>query len=235
MPNFLITYLDQPYIDLFDEKGSMLHRVDMSAVFEAYEDLQLTKLDHVKLPKLTWSCRSLNLLPTQVSTTNLGGDITMSEKLITAGLCNYKGTVRPFLARLTVTFSIPDIETPRRDEKKHKQVIKVDADVIKIVGGEDYDEISALAFGPYDNGYVLAGMLSGRLLVYDPVTLDRVKDFNVFTKGKMRGELKVAEPITSIQFEPTELVFVASSQGSIAALSIVKKEMHYVYLDLGNR
>ena len=71
MPNFLITYLEQPYIDLFDEKGSMLHRVDMSAVFEAYEDLQLTKLDHVKLPKLTWSCRSLNLLPTQVSTTNL--------------------------------------------------------------------------------------------------------------------------------------------------------------------
>ena len=35
--------------------------------------------------------------------------------------------------------------------------------------------------------------------------------------------------------EPTELVFVASSQGSVAALSIVKKEMHYVYLDLGNR
>ena len=42
MPNFLITYQEQPFIDLFDEKGSMLHRVDMSAVFEAYEDLQLT-------------------------------------------------------------------------------------------------------------------------------------------------------------------------------------------------
>ena len=95
--------------------------------------------------------------------------------------------------------------------------------------------ITALGFGPYDNGYILAGMQSGRLLVYDPITLDRVKDFNVFTKGKMRGELKVAEPITSISFEPTELVFVTSNQGSIAALSIVKKEMHYVYLDLGNR
>ena len=51
----------------------------------------------------------------------------------------------------------------------------------------------------------------------------------------MRGELKKAEPINSISFEPTELVFVSSSHGSIAALSIVKKEMHYVYLDLGNR
>ena len=35
--------------------------------------------------------------------------------------------------------------------------------------------------------------------------------------------------------EPTELVHVASVKGSIAALSIVKKEMHYVYLELGNR
>ena len=211
MPNFLITYQDQALIDLFDEKGTMLHRVDMSAVFEAYDDLIMVKLEHVKLPKLIWSCRSLNLLPTQVSSSNRGRDISLTEKLITAGLCNYKGTIRPFLARIALTFSIPDIETPGRDEKKHKQVIKVDAEVIKIIGGEDYDEISALAFGPYDNGYALAGMQSGRLLVYDPVTLDRVKDFNVFTKGKMRGELRAAEPITSIQFEPTELVFVASS------------------------
>ena len=51
----------------------------------------------------------------------------------------------------------------------------------------------------------------------------------------MRGELKEAEPISSISFEPTELVFVSSKHGSIAALSIIKKEMHYVYLDLGNR
>ena len=35
--------------------------------------------------------------------------------------------------------------------------------------------------------------------------------------------------------EPTELVFVAGVHGSIAALSIIKKEMNYVYLDLGNR
>jgi len=159
----------------------------------------------------------------------------MKEKFIVAGLCSYKGSDRPFIARLCVTFSVSCGETPRRDGKKNKQEIKVDTEVIKVIGGEDYDVITALAFGPYDNGYILAGMHSGRLLVYDPVTLERVKDFNVFTKGKMRGELKVSEPITSISFEPTELVFVSSSQGSIAALSIVKKEMHYVYLDLGNR
>ena len=73
------------------------------------------------------------------------------------------------------------------------------------------------------------------MLVYDPVTLERVKDFKIFTKTKINGELKEAEPISSITMEPTELVFVASARGSVAALSIIKKEMHYVYLDLGNR
>lgn len=29
-PNFLVSYKDQPYIDYFDEKGSLMHRVDLS-------------------------------------------------------------------------------------------------------------------------------------------------------------------------------------------------------------
>ena len=64
-----------------------------------------------------------------------------------------------------------------------------------MIGGEEFDLITSIEYGPYDNGYVLLGMQSGRLLVYDPVTLERVTDFKVFTKGKMRGELKVSEPI----------------------------------------
>ena len=94
-----------------------MHRGDLSAVFEAYEDLQMIKMDHIKLPKLTWSCRSLNLLPKQVA---CNAEITTQEKLIVAGLCNYKGSDRPFIARLAVTFSIPNVTTPRRDESKQK-------------------------------------------------------------------------------------------------------------------
>ena len=134
-----------------------------------------------------------------------------------------------------MTFSIPNVETPKR-EKREKQSVNVEAEVIKVIGGEELDEITALEYGPYDNGYVLAGMLSGRLLVYDPITLDRVKDFKVFTGSRnAASELKECEAIVSITMEPTELVFVAGQNGSIAALSIIKKEMHYVYLDLGNR
>ena len=56
-----------------------------------------------------------------------------------SGMCNYKGNERPYIARLSLTFSIPNIETPRRDSIKVKQEVKVDAEVIKVIGGEDYD------------------------------------------------------------------------------------------------
>lgn len=157
-----------------------MHRVDVAAIFEAYEGLELGKLGMVKLPKLVWSCRSLGLIPNGIQ---VGETIHLKEKLIICGQCTYKGSERPFLARLSLTFSIPNVETPRRE--KIKQEVKVDAEVIKIIGGEEFDQITALEFGPYDNGYILAGMQSGRLLVYDSVTLDRIKEFMIFTKGQM--------------------------------------------------
>jgi hypothetical protein len=44
-----------------------------------------------------------------------------------------------------------------------------------------------------------------------------------------------SSPIISISFEPTNLIFIGSKHGDIAALNIIKKEMHYVYLDLGKK
>ena len=67
-------------------------------------------------------------------------------------------------------------------------VFQPHADVLKIIGGTDGDKITALTFGPYDNGYILTGMESGKLLVFDPITLERVKDFHIFTGEKMDGE-----------------------------------------------
>ena len=65
--------------------------------------------------------------------------------------------------------------------------LTTEADVIKIIGGEQDERITALNFGPYDNGYILVGTQLGKLLVYDPITLDRVKDFKVFTQKEIDG------------------------------------------------
>ena len=53
-------------------------------------------------------------------------------------------------------------------------------------GGDD-DAITCLSFGPFDNGYILAGMQSGKLLIFDPVTLKRMHEFKVFM-GDREGE-----------------------------------------------
>ena len=61
-PSFMVTYTGQPLIDFFDERGQLLHRLDVSVIFENYESLELLNLGHIHLPRLNWSCR-LNVQP----------------------------------------------------------------------------------------------------------------------------------------------------------------------------
>ena len=41
-------------------------------------------------------------------------------------------------------------------------------------------QVSCLAFGPYDNGYLLLGTNTGHLLVLEPLSLDRITCQHVF-------------------------------------------------------
>ena len=41
----MVTYAEQPFVDFFDEKATLLHRVDVSAIFDNYEGLELHKLE----------------------------------------------------------------------------------------------------------------------------------------------------------------------------------------------
>mmetsp|Transcript_40405 Transcript_40405/g.38893 ORF Transcript_40405/g.38893 Transcript_40405/m.38893 type:complete len:163 (+) Transcript_40405:211-699(+) len=96
------------------------------------------------------------------------------------------------------------------------------ADIIKILNIDD--KISVLNFGPYDNGFLLVGMKSGALLCFDCFSLDKIQQLALFTT-----------PVKSIELEPTNLIMVGSMQGEIVALNVIKKELHYVYLDLGKK
>ena len=190
-----------------------------------YDNLELVKLETVKQPKLEWSCRTG---PVALKSSIKGGQVQVTERLILTGLCSYQGSLRPFIARLVVTFT--------QSANRSEPLVNVQTDVIRVLGGEDGDQITAVQYGPYDNGYILIGLNTGKLLVFDPIDLNRMKEFNVFTQGELRGGMHhEAEAITQITIEPTELVFLTGKRGSLAGLSIVKKEMHYVYLDLGNR
>lgn len=86
------------------------------------------------------------------------------------GTCNYQDSVRSFIARISVDFILTQKSAAATAETK----VKAKVEVIRILGGESDERITALEYGPYDNGFVLTGLSTGRLYVYDPNTLKRV-------------------------------------------------------------
>mmetsp|Transcript_29651 Transcript_29651/g.45195 ORF Transcript_29651/g.45195 Transcript_29651/m.45195 type:complete len:189 (-) Transcript_29651:87-653(-) len=42
------------------------------------------------------------------------------------------------------------------------------------------NRVTSVEFGPYDNGYLLMGTLSGHILQFDPITLNRISTQRVF-------------------------------------------------------
>ena len=99
------------------------------------------------------------------------------------------------------------------------------------IGGQN--QITSIGYGPYDNGYLLLGTTSGHLLVFDPLNLDRISTQLMFDSNNILDENRNA--ITQITFDPTQTVFVGNKSGILKAVNIVKQEMKYIYLDLGQR
>ena len=103
--------MDQSFIDFFDDKGQLVHRLDISILFDNYESLELLKLEKIRLPKLIWSCRhQMNLNTKSVN----GEPGEYKEKLIVSGTCSYRDQSceeRPFLMKLTVKITQGIVET----------------------------------------------------------------------------------------------------------------------------
>jgi len=61
--------------------------------------------------------------------------------------------------------------------------------------------ISALEYGPYDNGHILVGLTNGLFMAFDSINLTKL------------CQIKVSNaPISSISFEPTQMVIVGSGK-----------------------
>ncbi len=85
--------------------------------------------------------------------------------------------------------------------------------------------ITAINYGPFDNGYLLLGLSDGVLLAIDLSEMEVIMHVQLFDNIAVKD----------ICFEPTNLIFVTSKKREMVALNLVKKETHYVYLELGKR
>jgi hypothetical protein len=85
-------------------------------------------------------------------------------------------------------------------------------------------QITALNYGPYDNGYLLLGLANGCLMGFD-----------VNSNFDLVFQIQLCNfPLTGITFDPTHLVLVScEATKHIYAVSLIEKKFEYVYLDLG--
>lgn len=83
--------------------------------------------------------------------------------------------------------------------------------------------ITALSYGPYDNGHVLVGTSTGDFLAFNSLTLQKICC------------VKVAEhPVTSLAIEPTQAVMVGvRATQEVTLLTFIEKKEKYIYIELG--
>ena len=94
------------------------------------------------------------------------------------------------------------------------------AEIIKIL--DITETITALSYGPFDNGHIMVGLGNGELLAFDYLTLNRLEKIQVFEEG---------EAIKHISFDPTHYIFVSNNKGQVASVSFGDLRTKYLYVE----
>lgn len=118
------------YIDIVEKTGKPISRVDLSLIMRKH-NLEVVSINRIKFPRLSWSNRKI-----EEYDLNKG---SVLKKAIVAGDCLHDGKKRPFLIKINLETSQPEVI----------KILRID------------DKISEMNFGPYDNGYLIIGLKSG--------------------------------------------------------------------------
>lgn len=84
--------------------------------------------------------------------------------------------------------------------------------------------VTALKYGPYDNGHIIVGFETGIIAILDAIHLRKLFERQIF-------QMDVA--VHCITFDPTNLVIASTSDGEVVSLSLVENKVKYTYLDMG--
>lgn len=126
---------------------------------------------------------------------------------------------------------VPAPDSPRKSTETASFVALFDRQKSKISAYHQYPSskgrITALKYGPYDNGHVVLGFQNGSIAIQDSVTLEQLLDKDVFPVGLPSSR------IAKVAFDPTHLLLATSVSGEVAAISLVESKVKYTYLDLG--
>ena len=136
-------------MDIFRKNGNLMEVVLIESNFER---ALLNTLDMLRIPRLDWSDRYLDII--QQCQKNL------PNKLIMTGRCLYSKKNLPYIMLYS------------RSKKR--------VDCLKTIGMEGH-EITTLTYGPYDNGHIILGLTNGMVQVFNASTLARMYALQLFT------------------------------------------------------
>ena len=157
------------------------------------QQMELRSIDFMRVPRLEWDDRNLQL----ISYDTEEAEVTkkMPPRLIIAGSYQSskdKGRDLPYVGLLDTT-------NWRRNSANDNTMIKCfsySVDLKPIKRGENNKEalkITALNYGPYDNGHIILGFNSGAILIVN--SLDLSSMFRLFAFDSL--------PVSLIIFDPT--------------------------------
>ena len=72
-------------------------------------------------------------------------------------------------------------------------------------------KVTALKYGPYDNGHIVVGFDTGVIAILDAIHLKKLFERQIF---------EADTPVQCITFDPTNLVIASTIDGEVVALAI---------------
>eukprot|EP00347_Sterkiella_histriomuscorum_P010860 403374647 len=208
-------------IDVYDKRGTLQNRMDIQEQMDQY-DLQILSIDHVMFPKMRWSDRKIEEFE-RINKQQL------LKKILIVGTCQQK---QNNLEEDPLFFEDKNRLNPEetQDESQLPQtfIMLFNINLLQIENIQllqtQHGTVTTLNFGPFDNGYILLGLSGGVLIALESNNLNIIMQEKLFDHA-----------VTQIDFEPTNLVIVSSARNEVVALNIVKREVHYKYVDLGKK
>ena len=84
--------------------------------------------------------------------------------------------------------------------------------------------VTALKYGPYDNGHIVLGFNTGVIAILDAGRLQKLFERQIFA---------IDTPIACIAFDPTNLILASTDDGEVVSLSLLESKVKYSYLEMG--
>jgi hypothetical protein len=213
-----------PLIDIYEKSGCFYQRLNVQNGLNPYY-LKLVGVNKILFPRMRWSDRKIEEFERQ-------SRLQLLKKFLIIGDCRQRQDDQPD------EFVDKDLEDQNFQYKDYEKlqipvenkpfialynIEKESIDKIKLLHLK-FGDISCINYGPFDNGYLLIGLSSGVIVALELHDLEIVMQEQIFDCS-----------IESITFEPTNLVFITSTNKELVAINLIKKEMHYMYLELAKK